>query len=362
MGPKTAIGGVALMLLGVGIPAVFKIEWGWGGVLCFIGLVLLIISCQGWLFGRHPSELNLSRSTIMSAPIDNGITGRPQLVMDFPRGLSDIAMSDRDFWILRNVGGRAATRIRIQEARIGDWVFQFEPIAAIGPSGHGADVATVEYTSHKGSTFWGSNKQGYTNPAHGLKSALASECDLLNGPVLPLTINYRDDQREECTKQVIHYGTFDVISVLPEDCRSNQPSSPDQKTLEAFQKLLPNEGGIMHLRTREQIFKWDTSADQALAKFLRLNAGAHNGFLDEDLENLRVKLQEHIKTLLDRAYRYTDDAPKGQVRPFTYYGDKDIATYDKNRNEVIELTQAVVQIYDDLILTARRKFARDSKT
>jgi hypothetical protein len=62
MGPKTAIGGIALMLLGVGIPAFFKVSWGWGGVLCFVGVVLLVVSCSAWVFGRKSPGLQLDVS------------------------------------------------------------------------------------------------------------------------------------------------------------------------------------------------------------------------------------------------------------------------------------------------------------
>jgi hypothetical protein len=63
-------------------------------------------------------------------------------------------------------------------------------------------------------------------------------------------------------------------------------SKTDQDTFQALKTLLSNSV-IAHLRFRDQIFKWDTSADTALAKFVRIDAGADNGFLDEDLERLR---------------------------------------------------------------------------
>jgi hypothetical protein len=37
-------------------------------------------------------------------------------------------------------------------------------------------------------------------------------------------------------------------------------------------------------------------------------------------------------------------------------GDENIATYDARRNEVFEAAKSVCDIYDDLVLTARRRF------
>ena len=128
----------------------------------------------------------------------------------------------------------------------------------------------------------------------------------------------------------------------------------DARAMKSLESLLP-EGEIAKLRGRNQIFQWDVSADGALIDFLRANAGPHKGFLDETLEALRNKLHEYISLLLDKAYRYTDDAPDGQQRRFTYHNDT--ALFDEHRDEVIVLTESVVRTYDELIMTGRRKFA-----
>lgn len=128
--------------------------------------------------------------------------------------------------------------------------------------------------------------------------------------------------------------------------------NPDRDTFEAFKTRLPS-GVIFQLRDRDQMFKWDTTADAALGNFRMFDAGTDKAFLDEDMERLREKLHKCIKELLDKAYRYTDDAPEGEDRPFTY---TDPATFDANRDTVIELTRKVVETYDELILKGRKRF------
>jgi hypothetical protein len=61
MNRKAAIGGIGLMLLCVGLPPFFHVEWAWGGVLSFSGLVLVIISCRDWIFGWRPTRLDLNQ-------------------------------------------------------------------------------------------------------------------------------------------------------------------------------------------------------------------------------------------------------------------------------------------------------------
>ena len=56
------------MLLGVGIPPFFKVEWGWGGIVCFIGIVLLVISWGDWKFGPKPVRLNLGGGLTAEQP------------------------------------------------------------------------------------------------------------------------------------------------------------------------------------------------------------------------------------------------------------------------------------------------------
>ena len=207
---------------------------------------------------------------------------------------------------------------------------------------------------------------------HAAPLLLEQALDRLTSPDSPVAetsilITYRDAERQQWQNESpIRYDrrlgkaeflvpTFSLRNALPVTVDSKTDSTPDQDTFETFRNHLPSNQ-IAHLRLRDQIFSWDTSADAALATFIRRNAGTENAFLDESLERLRVKLHERIKILLDRAYRYTDDAPDGKARRFTYEKN-DTATYDKNRDEVINLTQDVVSTYDALILAARKQFA-----
>ena len=137
----------------------------------------------------------------------------------------------------------------------------------------------------------------------------------------------------------------------------------DQKTLDTLRKLLPNEGGIMPLRNQPFWGKFPWDSDAVLLSFLQRDTGPDHAFLDEHLEGLRQRLHEAIALLLDRVHRYSDPPSEanattsGKFRLF-WKGDnkKDVATYDARRYEVIEAAKNVCEIYDDLVLTARRKF------
>ena len=61
MNSKAAIGAVALVLLGIGLPAFLPLNWAWGAIVTFAGLTLLIISCRDWLFGAQSTSLGLNQ-------------------------------------------------------------------------------------------------------------------------------------------------------------------------------------------------------------------------------------------------------------------------------------------------------------
>jgi len=155
-------------------------------------------------------------------------TDGPQLVMQFPGGiakrgsndmLTGAASEDPHFWILRNVGRRAATRIKIHETIIGEYRLTFDGISTLGPSGQGADTSDVIYMAFKGEGLWGTNRDGFKQSAYGLKNALDSISDLADGATVVLTVTYNDEDREECTEQIVHYdGLFNTISVMPSNC------------------------------------------------------------------------------------------------------------------------------------------------
>jgi len=143
-------------------------------------------------------------------------------VMQFPRGIEHIGIEDRDFWIIRNLGPRAATSITIDTAHLGDYRLEFDDINAIGPSGHGADVARVSYMGYRSDSFWGTNRDGFSSPAHALKNALEAASDL-TGATLPITIHYKDMGTKKCTRQIIRYEAFvNFVTVSTEACRAGQ--------------------------------------------------------------------------------------------------------------------------------------------
>ena len=83
--------------------------------------------------------------------------------MEILRGIEDVRFDDRDFWILRNVGPRAATSIKIDTTHLGNYSLEFDEINAIGPSGHGADWKRISYAGYRSESFWGSTETGTVN-------------------------------------------------------------------------------------------------------------------------------------------------------------------------------------------------------
>jgi hypothetical protein len=164
--------------------------------------------------------------------------------------------------------------------------------------------------------------------------------------------------RSEGGDEFLH--VVDPNSTHTEETYPLAPAIPaDQQTLKALTKLLSNHGGIMQLRNQpfQSRFLWN--ADEILLSFQQLDTGPDHGFLDKQLEGLRQQLHEAIALLLDRVHRYSDlsgGTSDQQFRVFWRMGDENIATYDARRNEVFEAAKSVCDIYDDLVLTARRRF------
>jgi hypothetical protein len=212
MGPVFGITAATVAAIS-GVPV-----WGWIIIGLFVALIVLALLLVKQVPHKPISSLDAPQGRV-GLPIADTVAIGPQLVMDFPRGIEHIRFDDRDFWILRNVGQRAATSVRIDTAYLGNYRLEFDGINAIGPSGHGADVARVSYMGYRSESFWGTNRDGFSNPEHALKNALESVADLVDGTRLPLTIHYKDGNAQGCTRQVVHYGSFDNrISVTTEDC------------------------------------------------------------------------------------------------------------------------------------------------
>lgn len=142
--------------------------------------------------------------------------------------------------------------------------------------------------------------------------------------------------------------------------------TPDESALEVLVKLLPNKGAIMQLRSQQFWPRFEWGLDEPLLRFLQEDTGPEHGFLDGQLENLRQQLHEQVSLLMDRVYRYSESLPESshstaEDRRFRLLRKQDseqIASYDARRNELYEAAKNVCRIYDDLVLTARRKFER----
>jgi len=187
-----------------------------------------------------------------------------------------------------------------------------------------------------------------------------------------ILITYSDAERQQWqTDWPVRYDrrTGKAQFLAPVFSLRKNANLADQKTLELLTKLLPNEGGIMQLRNQSFFGRFPWDADAVLLSFLQRDTGPDHGFLDEHLEGLRQRLHEAIALLVDRVYRYSDppstddsgrsalsDTASGKFRFFWMDANKDIAAYDERRKEVLEAAKSVCEIYDDLVLTARRKF------
>jgi hypothetical protein len=148
---------------------------------------------------------------------------RPIIRLDFGNpNLSEIGAKERDFMLLRNVGGRVATNVRIDTATKGDYRIEFDPVNFIERDG----TVPVRHTTHRGGSFVGSSK--HFSPAHGLKELLDNNLsDILNAS-LSLRITYTDtDGTKMCTQQTIHYDPMSdrVSHVSTEDCLAATPSN-----------------------------------------------------------------------------------------------------------------------------------------
>lgn len=74
---------------------------------------------------------------------------------------------------------------------------------------------------------------------------------------------------------------------------------------------------------------------------------------------MHTRLRDAASVLLDKVHRYSEALPGGEdARGFSPLGKiGDIAEFEGHRNEVYEAAGSVCTLYDDLVLTARRKFA-----
>jgi hypothetical protein len=138
----------------------------------------------------------------------------------------------------------------------------------------------------------------------------------------------------------------------------------DQKRLEALRTLLPNSE-IAKLRDQPFHSRFPWNSDAALAGLIQADSGPHHGFLDENLEQIRIRLHGAAKLLFDRVHRYSEEASPSGGRGYRVFRrasiSESIADYDQRRDEVIEAAGAVCQSYDELVLTARRKLVLSSK-
>lgn len=359
MGPKTAIGAIALMLLGVGIPAFFHVDWAGGGITSFIGLVLLFVSCRDWALGRNPVHLNFTNSDSTSPLIRSEWNspaetlkpgGCPRVIMQF------LAATQGSTFELTAMNSDAF-EVEVQPLVCRDAVISWSLPRTVLLSGE-----TMPATIHE----VGKSGNSYNNGAPlllelGLERLTSVEAPIVERSIL---ITYRDVERQQWqTECPIRYDkrTEKVRFLTPEFSPPKDISSTDQRTLATLQQLLPNEGGIMKLRNQSfwGRFAWDS--DAVLVWFLQQDTGPDHGFLDERLEELRLQLHEAIKLLLDRVHRYSDlpskisDVASEKFRFFWKGENEDIATYDGRRNEVLEAAKKVCEIYDNLVLTARRK-------
>jgi hypothetical protein len=123
------------------------------------------------------------------------------VVLEFPKKTLNVPIGEKDFMRLRNIGVRAAQRIRVAPLVHGTWRVDFEEIHALASSGHDGDSAILEYTVRdNGQHFSSSSHIGF--PAHGLIAFLELWGMIVR---LPVTIEFYDGQQTRYTVQEIDY-------------------------------------------------------------------------------------------------------------------------------------------------------------
>jgi hypothetical protein len=151
-------------------------------------------------------------------------------------------------------------------------------------------------------------------------------------------------------------GTETKVPALVEAIGGSR--EPDESTLQALQALLPT-GDIAQLRVRQfwSDFKWEF--DNVLIAFQQWGLVAEHRFLDYELEEIHRRLRDAVSILFDKVHRYSEPLPGGgDARGFSPIGQiSDMAEFEGHRNEVYEAARRVCTLYDDLVLTARRKSA-----
>ena len=136
----------------------------------------------------------------------------------------------------------------------------------------------------------------------------------------------------------------------------NRKNETDRKTLRELQELLPEQDGIGKLLRGQSFWrKFVWTLDSTFFPYLSAS-GPNHKFLDPELEDLRGHLYDSIKDLGDKVYRYSDWLPKSTTeRLFWTQYNEPLPEYNARRDEVWALAERVCKLYDDLILTGRRK-------
>jgi len=140
-------------------------------------------------------------------------TGGPVLVIEIPEPRLKHVYNDERVLILRNLGNRTATGIKIEPADISPYRFVFKEINALAPIGHRGDTGTVYYDAYKdGGILFGSNK--FIRPAAALVLALEHDKGLADDSEIRLDIRFLDGRLSKHTTQIISYDQFNETAMV----------------------------------------------------------------------------------------------------------------------------------------------------
>ena len=133
--------------------------------------------------------------------------------------------------------------------------------------------------------------------------------------------------------------------------------STDQKTFNNLQAVLPSRS-IAQLRTQHFSSTFEWNLDRVLLEFHQWDVISEHRFLDPALERIHGCLRDAVDVLVDKVHRYSEQLTEdGRARGFSPLGRiEDMTEFEAHRNEAFEAAKGVCDSYDDLVLTARRKF------
>jgi hypothetical protein len=133
----------------------------------------------------------------------------------------------------------------------------------------------------------------------------------------------------------------------------------DKKTLREFLEIVPSNGSIKFLRTRNFAgFSFDWNCLRDIEVFVHEREGPDHEFLDLELERARQKFRMSCQTLLIVLAKYTIPTSKEDRQTVPPEWELDAPErFHRVVDEIHTATDAVCNTYDCLVRLARKKLA-----